>query len=181
MKVGSKGCRGSSRGGSALPRSSVARGFTRGASPGTLTFTLRPSLVVSSGGCGSSGSPGIGVMARGYSARARSCRFRLTGAVREQVAFVRPLLHVCGRCPSRAGSRSRVDLGTWTREGRLGAASDGGLVAPKAKAHRAALTSDPRVRSSYARNALAPHRARRCCRIAVLATPAFARADAVTD
>src|SRR3954447_3620587 len=54
--------RGSSRGGSALPRSSVRPGFGGGVRPGTLTLNLRPSLVVSSSGFGSSGSPGIGLM-----------------------------------------------------------------------------------------------------------------------
>src|SRR3954447_2395253 len=53
--------RGSSRGGSALPRSSVCPGFGGGVRPGTLTLNLRPSLVVSSLGFGSSGSPGIGL------------------------------------------------------------------------------------------------------------------------
>jgi hypothetical protein len=37
----------------------------------------------------------------------------------------RSVLHECRRCPSRARSRSRVDLVAWTREGRLGAAPDG--------------------------------------------------------
>jgi hypothetical protein len=65
--------RGSSRGGSALPRSSVRTGFGGGARPGILSLNLRPSLVVSSLGLGSSGSPGIGLMDPGYS----SCRRRL--------------------------------------------------------------------------------------------------------
>src|SRR3954465_2212898 len=64
---GLTGGRGSSRGGSALPRSSVRPGFGGGASPGALILNVRPSLVVSSGVFGSSGSPGIGVMDRGYS------------------------------------------------------------------------------------------------------------------
>src|SRR4051794_25748005 len=61
------GGRGSSRGGSALPRSSVAPGFGRGARPRTLTLTLRPSLVVSSWRLGSRGSPGIGLIRSDYS------------------------------------------------------------------------------------------------------------------
>jgi hypothetical protein len=49
---GQTGGRGSSRGGSALPRRSVLLGFGRGARPGMLSLTLRPSLVVSSRGLG---------------------------------------------------------------------------------------------------------------------------------
>ena len=59
--------RGSSRGGSAFPRSSVRSGFGGGVKPGILSLNLRPSLVVSSGALDSSGSPGIGVMDPGYS------------------------------------------------------------------------------------------------------------------
>src|SRR3954470_12581713 len=77
--------RGSSRGGSELPRSSVRAGFGGGVRPGTRTLTFRPSPIVSSGALGSSGSPGIGLMHRGYSSRAGRLRF-------------------CGPSQSRAGA-----------------------------------------------------------------------------
>jgi hypothetical protein len=90
--------RGSSRGGSALPRSSVRTGFGGGARPGILSLNLRPSLVVSSLGLGSSGSPGIGLMDPGYS----SCRRRL----------LRPL---SGRDQLVVGVGARGSDGVWSR------------------------------------------------------------------
>jgi hypothetical protein len=76
---GSRGGRGSSRGGSALPRSSVRPGFGGGAKPGTLTLNVRPSLVVSSGVLGSSGSPGRRWTARSSVPGALACRKRSCG------------------------------------------------------------------------------------------------------
>src|SRR3954469_10457454 len=61
---GSIGKRGSSRGGSAAPRSAVPLGWAAGARPGIFSLTLRPSPRVSSAAGRLSGSDGIGVMAR---------------------------------------------------------------------------------------------------------------------
>ena len=64
--------RGSSRGGSALPRSSVRAGFGGGARPGALILNLRHRSSSSSVGLGSSGAPGIGLMESDYSWPGRS-------------------------------------------------------------------------------------------------------------
>jgi hypothetical protein len=56
--------------------------------------------------------------------RSQDCRCSSEASV-AVARRARSVLHECSRCPSRARSQSRVDLGAWTREGRLGAAPDG--------------------------------------------------------
>src|SRR5215218_4763729 len=104
MTFGSIGGRGSLRGGSTPPRCS-AWGFTGGASPGSLSLTLRPSLVVSSGACGSSGSPGIGVIGRDYSA--------LAAVGRSSTVLPEP----AGQLGARRDAQLAVDVGEVALDG----------------------------------------------------------------
>src|SRR3954453_1439904 len=108
------GGRGSSRGGSALPRSSVRAALGGGARPATLILNLRPSLVVSSGSLGSSGSPGIGLMHSGYSWRPYTTggRTRSLLPLRNLWLHIAEALHGSGpdrtRDPDRGARRGRV-------------------------------------------------------------------------